>query len=254
MNNFDLRKKYNKVYQEGSESYYTFKSFPESLTIIQMLHSWNNLDVLEIGCGEGRLAASLGFAGAAVEAVDYSTEAIRIAQNQFNLANVKYHCADYRDMKGVYDVVVLQGVLEHLDKPFEELALILRTFIGKHGIIITSSPSFISPRGYVWMTLNLLFNIPMSLSDLHSLCPFDFEEFAKQQKCSIEMKATDLDWGGGERLLKDFKKRLPNALRDAGMDPSGVDRLLAWLSKALPYQAYNDYAGANMVYKIERLP
>ncbi|MHA1368343.1 MAG: class I SAM-dependent methyltransferase [Promethearchaeota archaeon] len=254
MKNADLVKKYDAVYRQGSSKFYSFNSFPESKTILDMMDSWAGLKVLEIGCGEGRLAAMMSFAGAEqVDAVDYSPEAIKIAQERFRIDNVKYHCQDYREMKGVYDVVVLQGVLEHLDKPFEELAFILKTFVGYEGVVITSSPSFINPRGYVWMTLQLLFDVPMSLSDLHFLCPFDFEAFAAQNHCSIEMKPSDLDWGAGERLLIDFRKRLPNALRDAGMDNSGVDRLLAWLAKALSYQALNNYSGANMVYKIQRL-
>jgi SAM-dependent methyltransferase len=255
MNNADLVSKYDAVYRDGSSSFYSFSSYPESQAILGMLPDWRGLRVLEIGCGEGRLAAMLSFAGAqAVDAVDYSAEAIAIAARRFNLPNVAFRHADYKNLQGVYDVVVLQGVLEHLDAPFDELAGILRTRVRDGGRIVTSSPSFINPRGYIWMTLKLLLNVPMSLSDLHFLCPFDFEVFATEHGCELEMKSSDLDWGGGERLLIDFRKRLPNALRDAGLDTSGVDRFLTWLARALPYQPPHEHAGANMVYKLTKRP
>ena len=69
----------------------------------------------------------------------------------------------------------MQGVLEHLDKPFKTLRSIIIANLKKNGQFITSSPSFLNPRGYVWMTLQLLFDVPMSLTDIHFLCPFDFE-------------------------------------------------------------------------------
>lgn len=255
MNNAELARTYDSVYRKGSARFYSFHSYPESRAILDMMPSWQGLDVLEIGCGEGRLAAMMSAAGARhVDAVDYSAEAIKIAKGRFHLETVAFRCADYKTVRGTYDVVVLQGVLEHLDKPFEELARLLKTRTRAHGIVLTSSPSFLNPRGYVWMTLQLLFRVPMSLSDLHFLGPADFEEFARARGCALEMKSCDQDWGGGERLLVDFRKRLPNALRDAGMDVSGVDRLMAWLARALPYQPTNEYSGANIVYKLTKSP
>ena len=38
----------------------------------------------------------------------------------------------------------------------------LFALLKKDGILLTSSPSFLNPRGYVWMTLQLLFDVPMS--------------------------------------------------------------------------------------------
>ncbi|MDD4869632.1 MAG: class I SAM-dependent methyltransferase [Kiritimatiellae bacterium] len=255
MNNAELISRYDSIYKKGSSTFYTFNNFQESRLILDMIPAWQGLNVLEIGCGEGRLAAMMSFAGAQhVDALDYSAEAIKIATRRFNLETVTFKCADYKTLKEMYDVVVLQGVLEHLDKPFDELAHILNACTRENGIVITSSPSFINPRGYVWMTLQLLFKVPMSLSDLHFLCPADFEEFAKAHGYDLVMKSCDQDWGGGERLLVDFRKRLPNALRDAGMDASGVDHLMAWLARTLPYQPTHEYSGANIVYKLTKSP
>ncbi len=132
------------------------------------------------------------------------------------------------------------------------LQTIMKNNIDKGGILITSSPSFINPRGYIWMTLQLLFDVPMSLSDLHFLCPFDFERFADEFGYSMEMTTIDQDWANGQRLIIDFKKRLPNALRDAGMETGKVDLFLKWLDKAMRYNPENEFSGATMVYKISK--
>jgi SAM-dependent methyltransferase len=255
LNNAELVRKYDSVYREGSSQFYSFNGYRESSTILDMVPNWQDLNVLEIGCGEGRLATMISFAGARhVDAVDYSAEAIKIAERRFNIETVTFRCADYKTLSGPYDVVVMQGVLEHLDKPFEELGRIVDSLAGKSGIVITSSPSFVNPRGYVWMTLQLLFDVPMSLSDLHFLAPADFEAFARERGCTLQTASADQDWGGGERLLIDFRRRLPNALRDAKLDASRVDRLLQWLAKTLPYQAVHEYSGANLVYKLTKHP
>lgn len=253
MNNQQLKDKYDQVYKEDSKKFYTYNSYPESRLILSMLERWNDLDVMEIGCGEGRLAATISFAGAKyIDAYDYSEEAIRIAKNTISLANIKYICQDYKENSAKYDVVVLQGVLEHLDNPFQELHYIIENKLNDNGCVITSSPSFLNPRGYVWMTLQMLFDIPMSLTDLHYLCPFDFEEFAKEYKYNVNYEATDHDWGSGARTIIDFKKRLVNALRDAGMDNSKVEKFLIWLNKAVVYYDEKPWSGATVAYKISK--
>jgi SAM-dependent methyltransferase len=253
VDNLGLKDTYNEVYSGGSSNFYTFDYFSESLLVFSMLESWRGLQVLEIGCGEGRLAALIGMSGAGrVDAVDYSESAIQIAQKRFCLENVLFDCRDFHTQKGQYDVVVLQGVAEHLDRPFEELQTVLDDYVRPGGALITSSPSFLNPRGYVWMTLQLLFNVPMSLSDLHFLCPFDFEDFAHSCGCEITVKSTDQDWAAGQRLLVDFQKRLPKALADAGLPSDGVPRLLEWLKKAGPYFKTDDFSGANVAYMISK--
>lgn len=244
---------YDRVYQNDSSKFYSFNTFPESKLILEMLPMWNGLKVLEIGCGEGRLAAMMSFAGAEhVHALDYSQEAINIAKKSISLNNVDYQCVDYHDVEGRYDVVVLQGVLEHLDQPFTELSYMLDNLVLQGGSVVTSSPSFLNPRGYVWMTLQLLFDVPMSLTDLHFLSPFNFENFARQNNLALEFRSTDQDWGSGKRLMIDFKKRLPNALRDAGMDTSKVDKLLLWLEQASRYHHLDECSGATVAYRITK--
>ncbi len=251
MDNQDLQNLYNRVYADGEELFYTTSAFPESLLIHRMGGDWTGLEVLEIGCGEGRLAALMGFSGAHVHAVDYSKEAIALAQDRIRLPNVRFECKDARDVSGQYDRVVLQGVLEHMDDPFGELRRWRDRFLKPGGVLITSSPSFLNPRGYVWMALQLLLDVPMSLSDLHFLCPFDFEEFAEKENMRLTYESCDHDWASGGLTLVDFKKRLTNALRDADLDNTRVDRFLAWLEKAVRFYRPETWSGANVVYRLE---
>lgn len=251
ISNKALNKTYDNIYKGQSSSFFTFDSFNESRLILDMIPAWQGLDVLEIGCGEGHLAAMISFAGAKkVDAVDYSSEAIKIAKSRIQLENLSFHCKDLKEIKGKYDVIVMQGVLEHLDKPFKTLNSIISTNLKKGGEFITSSPSFLNPRGYVWMTLQLLFDVPMSLTDAHFLCPFDFEEFCRKHSYKLKVRSADQDWGSGERTIIDFNKRLRNALRDAKMDNTKVDRLLEWLKKAVIYHQTDEYSGANVAYRI----
>jgi len=251
--NVDLKKEYRIVYQTGADRFHTFSSVAEGKMIFDFLPSWQGLDVLEIGCGEGRLASMIGMCGAAhVDAIDYSQEAITTANRRFRLDNVKFQCADAHSVKRRYDIVVLAGVLEHLDNPFGELQSIIRRNLKREGLLIASTPSFLNPRGYVWMTLQLLFDVPMSLTDLHFLCPFDFQKFAVKNKMELEVRSTNQDWGAGPRLTIDFKKRLYNALRDKKMDNANVDRLLQWLAQAVKYFRTDEFSGQTVAYKLWR--
>jgi len=254
MKNIELSSKYDQMYKEGAYAkHFSFIAFPGEKLIIDYMPSWVNLDVLDIGCGEGSLAAMLSFAGAhKVDAVDFSSEAIKKAKSRIHLKNVNFICAEYRTIKEKYDVVVMNGVLEHLDNPWKELKYIIDNRLINDGVVITTSPSFLNPRGYIWMALQLLFDIPMSLTDLHFLCPFNFEEFCEINGYNLDLKSTDQDWGAGERTIIDFKKRLNNALKDANMKNDNIDKFLAWLQKAVQYFPTNEFSGATIAYKIEK--
>jgi len=219
--------------------------------IIDAIPTWAGMDVLDIGCGEGNLSAMLSFAGANhIDGVDYSKEAVKLAKSRINISNVNFIYSDYKDVNSKYDVVVMNGVLEHFDNPWEELDFIRKNLLKDNGCVVTTSPSFLNPRGYVWMTLQLLFDVPMSLSDLHFLCPFDFIEYCKNNDCSLGFESCDQDWGAGERTILDFRKRLTNALKDADLSNVNVEKLLTWMEKAVPFFNMDEHTGAMVAYKI----
>jgi hypothetical protein len=128
----------------------------------------------------------------------------------------------------------------------------METTVKDGGFLVTSSPSFINPRGYVWMTLAKLFDVPMSLTDLHFICPFDMQKFCDENNYDLEYESIHQDWGSGDTMIRDFNKRLRNALRDANMDNSKVDDLLEWLYNANKYYVTNESSGAIVVYRMRK--
>jgi SAM-dependent methyltransferase len=252
MKNIDLKKKYDEVFKEGSENFFTCNVFREAWTIAGA-KDWTDKTVMDVGCGEGMLPAMISHAGAShVVGVDYSKEAIVNAEEKFSIPNVQFICGDYRKVEGKFDAITMQGVMEHLDNPWDELKNMMENYLEEDGVLITSSPSFLNPRGYVWMTLEKLFDVPMSLTDLHFICPFDMENFCEENDYELEYTSIHQDWGSGETMIRDFNKRLRNALRDADMDNSKVDDLLEWLQQAIPYFETTEASGAIVVYRITK--
>ena len=118
------------------------------------------------------------------------------------------------------------------------------------GAIVTASPSFLNPRGYIWMTLQTLLDVPMSLSDIHFFMPSDFDKFATVRNLKINMTSIDHDWGGGDRTILDFKKRLVNALKDKGFNNKNVPEFLEWFKESIGYFNHDDNSGAITVTSI----
>jgi len=87
--------------------------------------------VLDIGCGNGALAADVaGRSGAVVTGVDQDPAAIRAARSRHRGAGLSFLTADARALPaGPFDVVVLSNVLEHLD----ERVLFLRETLARSG-------------------------------------------------------------------------------------------------------------------------
>ena len=252
MNNLELKEKYDKVFKDGSDNFFTCNVFHEAHSIVGIC-DWEHKTVMDVGCGEGILPAMIDHAGAEyVVGVDYSEEAISNANKKFDVSNLKFLCDDYRLIEGRFDTITMQGVMEHLDSPWDELKNMIDNHLEEDGVLITSSPSFINPRGYVWMTLVKLFDVPMSLTDLHYICPFDMEKFCNENNYELEYQSIHQDWGSGETMIRDFNKRLRNALSDAGMDNSRVDDLLEWMHQANFYFDTNEATGAIVIYKITK--
>jgi 2-polyprenyl-3-methyl-5-hydroxy-6-metoxy-1,4-benzoquinol methylase len=245
MSNATLRDTYDQVYRNGSAAFYTVDSWEESLLIHTTLPSWRGLKVLEIGCGEGRLAALLAMSGAHVTAVDYSDEALRIAADHHRLPNLRFTDAAPNEW---FDAVVLQGTLEHMD----DWRACLDELVERHQPerIITSSPSFLNPRGYIGQALRILLDVPMSLTDQHYICPPDMERLCRERDWDLTYKSCHQDWAAGHTLIMDYAKRLPNALRDAKLETSRVCQLLTWLQETQEYHVPTDWSGATVCYRI----
>tara|TARA_Y100001963_G_C6749546_1_gene433434 strand:+ start:352 stop:1110 length:759 start_codon:yes stop_codon:yes gene_type:complete len=252
MKNKQLQAFYDQVYKNGSAEFFTVNCFEEARHIVGM-GDWKDKEVLDIGCGEGALSVMIALAGAArVVGTDYSSQAIKKATSKFNIDNLNFIEGRYEDIVEKFDVITMEGVLEHFDSPWDVLENILNNHLREDGYIITSSPSFLNPRGYVWMTLLKLFDVPMSLTDLHFICPFDMKRFCDDRGLHMEYESIYQEWGSGDDMIRDLGKRLRNALRDADMDNSKVDDLLNWLVEAKEYFKTDNDSGAIVVYKISK--
>lgn len=248
MDNDDLKETYDEMHQLGPGSWN--KDLNESLMIINALPDWEGLKVLEIGCGEGDLAAFIHSKGRAdVTGLDYSVEAIKTARRK-HADGPYFAIEDFKKHSGDYDVVIMQGVLEHFDQPFRELKFIIDRFLVEDGVLITTSPGFINPRGYVWMALAMLFDVKMSKTDLHFLNPWEFQNFCENNGMEMEFNSCDQDWGCGKRTIYDFSERLKNAL------PIGnrldLDKFLLWMENAMKLTPKGGLTGATISYKMWR--
>lgn len=253
--NDNLKERYDHIYKAGAyKNYFTFNPYDILKAIIDTMDDWDGLSVLDIGCGEGDLAAMISIAGAKkVRGIDYSIEAINLANERYNIDNLSFDCVDGRDVCEVYDVIVMAGVLEHIDDPFLMLNSLMKNNLSRNGVLITASPSFMNPRGYVWMTLQILLDVPMSLSDVHFFSPTDFDKFGEDNDYLVRNTTISHDWGGGAKTILDFRKRLVNALSDAELDNTKVVEFLSWMEKSLPYFEHTEYSGAIMITSLKKL-
>lgn len=251
MKNKDLQEIYEGVYAKGKEKFFTFDTLDITKKVVDEL-DWSGKTVLEIGCGIGDTAAAIANAGASsVEACDYSDSAIKTANENHQIEGLSFSVASIEDTQGEYDCIVMQEVIEHTDDPFATINK-LSQHLKPAGHIILTCPSFLNIRGYVWMTLQSLFDVPMSLTDKHFISPFDMQEWAEKLNLGLTWHTFRQEQAVGEGMVFDMKKRLTNALRDAEMDNSKVDLLLEWLLKASVHEADSKSNGAKALYNFTK--
>jgi len=252
MTNKELQEKYDQMHHEGQTAWFS-DGEEERLAIYQMGRPWKGKTVLEIGCGEGHLASMIAAGGGHVSGIDYSDTAIEKAMQLYD--RPVFASVHYKDYSGLYNTLIMQGVLEHLDKPFEELKWMKDNLLDpSKGTIITSSPCFINPRGYVWMVLATMLGAPMSLTDLHFLHPWQFKEFAEKENMLLHFDTCDMSWGNGPAMIEDFKKRLPLAMKDLGRKlnfniPYRTTELLDFLENSYKLLNWQESVGATAIYR-----
>lgn len=247
--NKNLEKFYENVYKKGEEKHYTTTSSEPYETLKKL--SWKNKSVLDVGCGTGLFSYLAAKKGANVIGIDYSKEAILIAQTKYSHKNLLYKNIDIKNIHNEkFDVIVSLGVLEHMDNPLQMLKLFKKHLTPKGKIIITS-PNWTNPRGYMLLILYFLFEAPITLADLHYLTPIDFKKWSKKLDMTLKWETFDFSWGNGDILIKDFKKRIPIVLSDMKLrvDTKKINNLLKWIeNNVVIFNNELPHSGATGIY------
>jgi 2-polyprenyl-3-methyl-5-hydroxy-6-metoxy-1,4-benzoquinol methylase len=257
--NKELKKVYNAAYKKGENQHYTRLIFSkgkltnDKKAILAEL-SWKGKRVLDVGCGTGEVAYRIAKKGGHVTGIDYSVEAISVAMEKYRHPNLEYRVMDLKEIDGTFDVVISMGTLEHTDDPFGVLKE-LASHVKKGGSLILTCPNWLNPRGYMLQTLARLFRAKITLADIHYLTPVEFSHWAKLLKLSLKWKTVDHDWGHGKKLVEDFRRRIPNVLRDSNLPtrPEWVDEYISWIeSHIVPFERSTKYGGVTGVYHLRK--
>ena len=261
MINRDLKELYDQIYRAGPENFHTMTTEDVTAEVIREL-VWSGKRVLEIGCGQGFTAGQISRNGGTVLACDYSQEAIDQARATFDGIETLTFVTSPPHIERVYpfDVVVAQELLEHTDDPQKALAD-WSAYLIPGGTMIITCPSFLNVRGYIWMTLAVLLDVPMSLSDLHFVAPWDIERWSASVGLELESWRTfRFDLAHGEAFMKGMTKRLTNALRDAGLEAPGpvskedrIKALLTWMHRAARVSKPSEFDGAGALYRLRKV-
>jgi hypothetical protein len=108
----------------------------------------------------------------------------------------------------------------------------LNGIVAPGGKLVTSCPGFLNLRGFSYMTLLTLLDLPLSLADVRQVDYLAMQEWARVTGWSYERALGAIyRFGWDEKAAADMRKRLPLAVGDSSLD---VD---------LDYDAYNEWLG-----------
>ena len=267
MDNEQLREKYNKIYLEGKEKFFSKfddgKDISETEKIVWSATEWVDKTVLDIGCGTGEIIAGIKDRGASsVIGIDYAKSAIEIAKDRYYNKSIKFLNKSLDEIsieslssdEAGLDVVISLGTIEHTDQPDLALKKML-SVLKDDGELIITCPYFINVRGIVWMSLALLLDVPMSLTDKHFISPFDIRKWLSGTGFNlVDIQYFDYERANGDTMLIDMKKRLENAMNDAGLKNDNVPVMIEWLSNLVREEqdVLGTMNGATALYIIKK--
>lgn len=112
------------------------------ISVFLLASPQKELQILDIGCGRGELSYALAKAGAIVTGIDYSSEAINIANNTFShnsSLKLEYICDDVLNypFSSKFDKIILSDVVEHIEEPALQILLMrCRELLSADGLLI----------------------------------------------------------------------------------------------------------------------
>lgn len=256
----ELKQYYERAYTAGKNAHFLKYRYGQDLAeehvqamiYINDRYAGPKGNILDFGCGEADFLRSItGFSHRV--GIDFSETALAGARAKDSGLDLRLGTENLLgEFTGWADIVTSFGTLEHLGDPESVFRSLMRCVTWERGgALIISCPSFLNVRGVIWMTLVKLFDVPMSLSDKHFITPSVISSWLIGTGRSLTMHSVDHDVTEGEYFEIDMRKRLTNALRDAGMNNSKVENLLEWVTANRQWFPANEFSGANMVYVIE---
>ncbi|MEQ6123447.1 class I SAM-dependent methyltransferase [Pseudotenacibaculum sp. MALMAid0570] len=255
--NQDLKSFYEAIYQKGEQSYFSKfenganKSENDDI-VMKNLSDVKGKTVLDIGCGTGELIYRIAKQGVSeAYGIDYSESAIKTAKEKPVVNNCHFSTTDFNDWDQPVDLIISCGTFEHMDEPWTMMKKV-SNLLQTGGELILTCPHFYNFRGIVWISLQKLLGVPMSLTDVHSISPADMMKWGKEAGLNLEVvESYDYERANGKWMIQDMKKRLTNALRDAELANDNVDSLLNWFEDLIIYNNDNRITmdGANCLYK-----
>ena len=233
----NLKERFKIMYDE---TFFTSPPGSSANVIFQAKKFLKGNTVLDLGCGSGRVSLYASKYAKHVTGIDYIENAIKYSQKfskLCNIKNVEFHVGDLDTLDNTkYDVILMNEVLQHVDNPKNTMKK-CNHLLKKGGFLIISMPSFNNFRGYVWMTLQTLFHLPMSLTDIHKISADDMQKIAKNSGFKIEkMIGTAWDWAWSEWAIDDLKRRIFLAAKDAKID------------KSADFKSINNWLDSNLLF------
>ena len=245
--NTELKSTYDTMHETGKSAWFD-DGHEERIALFAMGDPWTDKTVLEIGCGEGDLLDMVFQAGGQVVGIDYSKKAIETCRE--NHPHLDVYPVGIEDFHGQFDILLMQGVLEHLDKPIAELHDMIKLYEPK--TVIMSMPGFLNARGVIWHTLDMLGAV-MSKTDLHFIDPWQVEAFCEGNGYSVQVDSIEDSWAAGEKMVEDMMQRIPLALADGNIQfkKARLERFLKWLDHAHHRLTLGHDGGAVIIYRID---
>lgn len=164
------------------------------------IRNWQDLKVLDVGCGGGFTCEFMAKKGAVVSGIDQSQKCITKAEEHANSSKFKINylqglAEEIPFSNSTFDIVTCVDVLEHVANLPQTVSEIHRV-LKPNGLFLfdTINRNFKSKFIMIWLLENLLKEIPQGVHDWHKFIqPKELQEIMENQRFTdIEIKGFDL--------------------------------------------------------------
>ena len=173
----------------------------------------NFKNVLDLGCGNLKnlnVIENLKFEN--YIAVDW----IQPPKKYLTDKRVKFIKSDIDKFKtkSKFDLILLLGTIEHIKYP-KLLLKKIKKMMSKNATLIIAHPNYYNIRGIILLTCKMLYNSPISLSDVHNFYPEEVKEMLHKigfNKIKIQTIRKE-EYNKKDINFLDLKQRLPKFIK-----------------------------------------